>query len=65
MGVHWIEKYLINSRAFSLTLTKNVLLRSRGGILGALHLFTTRLIIFQYDFWCVLGFANSLPNLFK
>ena len=43
----------------------NKLFIRRGGILGALHLFITLLIIFQNDFWEVLGLFALLPRFIR
>ena len=65
MDVHFVAKELLNAVALSLQLTINLLFISRGGIFGALHLFSSLLIIFQYDFWLVWGSVSSTPRSFK
>ena len=45
IGVHCFEKKSLRSLAFSMQLKINTLFTRRGGILGALHLFITLLII--------------------
>ena len=61
-GVHCAAKYLLNSLAFSLQSNTNLLLARIGGILGALHLFSTLVIIFQYDFGGVFGSLSLSPS---
>ena len=51
MGLHCFEKKSLKYFAFSLQFRIHILLTRIGGILGALHLFITLLIIFQYDIW--------------
>ena len=46
-GVHCFEKKSLKSFAFSLQFIINTFFTSTGGIFDALHLFITRLIIFQ------------------
>ena len=46
-GVHYLEKELLNSFAFSLQFKINILFTRKGDILGALHLFITLLITFH------------------
>ena len=57
------KKKEANSTAFSLQLIINLLLISKGGIFGALHLSITLLRSYQYDFRLVLG-SNLFPILF-
>ena len=47
MGLHWFEKNSLKSFAFSLQSSTKTLLTKSGGILGALHLFTTLVMIFK------------------
>ena len=50
-SLHCCEKRSLKYLQFRI----NKLCTRRGGILGALRLFVTLLIIFQNDFWVVLG----------
>ena len=54
-GLHCCERKIIKSSALALQFIINLLFFKIGGNFGALHLFITLLIIFQYDFWLVLG----------
>ena len=58
IGLHCCEKKALKYFSFSLQLRINKLLTRRGGIFGALHIFITLLIIFQYDFGEVLLLFN-------
>ena len=62
IGLHCLEKKSLKSFAFSVQLKIKVLLASRGGILGALQLFVTLLINFQYAFQDVLGSFILFPK---
>ena len=63
-GLHCCEKWSLKYCAFSLQFRINKLF-TRGGILGALHLFITQLIIFQYDFSDVPGLFTLLPRFIR
>ena len=74
IGLHCLEKRSLNTFAFSLQFKINILLTRRDGILGALHLFTTLLIIFQsftlfpkffkyVNFAVLTTFSHSVRNV--
>ena len=65
ISLHCFGKKSLKTFALSLQFEINTLFTRRGGILGALHLFITLLIIFQYDFWEVLGSFTLFPKLVR
>ena len=58
-GVHCFAKKSLKRVAFSLQFITNLSLTLSGGILGALDLFMTFVIIFQYVF-CVISLSANL-----
>ena len=64
-GLHCCEKWSLKYCAFPLQFRINKLFTRRGGIVGALHLFITLLIIFQYDFCDVPGLFTLLPRFVR
>ena len=65
IGVHCLQKNVVNNFTFSLQSTMNLLSIISGGTLGALDLFITLFKTFQYIFPLVCWLCNLFPKLTK